>query len=210
MKSIICGAGVVGTSIAEKLSQEGLDVVVIDQSPELINKINENLDVRAIIGHGSNPSILEEAGAADCDILIAVTQIDEVNMVACQIAHTIFKIPTKIARIRQQEYLKDDWATLFAKNNLPIDTIISPAITEKATALSEFNKVVFKVHKNASKDSIKRSVEKMFKVNVIKVNTIYLKGKMKFVRGKKTIKSGYKKAIITLKKGQSIDLTTGI
>ena len=96
------------------------------------------------------------------------------------------------------------------KKFTPLDTIISPNITEKSTYLSEFNKVVFKVHKGASKDSIKRSVEKMFKVNVIKVNTIYLKGKMKFVRGKKTIKSGYKKAIITLKKGQSIDLTTGI
>ena len=91
-----------------------------------------------------------------------------------------------------------------------LDTIISPNITEKSTYLSEFNKVVFKVHKGASKDSIKRSVEKLFKVNVIKVNTITLKGKTKFVRGKKTIKSGYKKAIITLKKGQSIDLATGI
>ena len=91
-----------------------------------------------------------------------------------------------------------------------LDTIISPNVTEKSTYLSEFNKVVFKVHKNASKDSIKRSVEKLFKVNVIKVNTIYLKGKTKLVKGKKTIKSGYKKAIITLKKGQSIDLTTGI
>ena len=91
-----------------------------------------------------------------------------------------------------------------------LDTIISPNITEKSTYLSEFNKVVFKVHKGASKDSIKRSVEKLFKVNVVKVNTINLKGKTKFVRGKKTIKTGYKKAIITLKKGQSIDLTTGI
>ena len=91
-----------------------------------------------------------------------------------------------------------------------LDTIISPNVTEKSTYLSEFNKVVFKVHKNASKDSIKRSVEKLFKVNVIKVNTIYLKGKTKLVKGKKTIKSGYKNAIITLKKGQSIDLTAGI
>ncbi len=91
-----------------------------------------------------------------------------------------------------------------------LDTIISPNVTEKSTYLSEFNKVVFKVHKGASKNSIKRSVEKLFKVNVIKVNTISLKGKTKFVRGRKTIKSGYKKAIITLKKGQSIDLTTGI
>jgi len=91
-----------------------------------------------------------------------------------------------------------------------IDTIISPNVTEKSTYLSEFNKVVFKVHANASKDSIKKSVEKLFKVNVVKVNTIFLKGKTKFVRGKKTFKSGYKKAIITLKKGQSIDLSTGI
>tara|TARA_B100000586_G_C19903257_1_gene340045 strand:+ start:281 stop:574 length:294 start_codon:yes stop_codon:yes gene_type:complete len=96
------------------------------------------------------------------------------------------------------------------KKFTPLDTIISPNVTEKSTYLSEFNKVVFKVHKGASKNSIKRSVEKLFKVNVIKVNTISLKGKTKFVRGRKTIKSGYKKAIITLKKGQSIDLTTGI
>ena len=91
-----------------------------------------------------------------------------------------------------------------------LDTIISPKITEKATSLSEFNKIVFKVMKSASKKSIKKSVEKIFKVNVIKINTINLKGKSKVVRNKKTFKSGYKKAIITLKKGQSIDLATGI
>jgi len=91
-----------------------------------------------------------------------------------------------------------------------LDSIISPTVTEKATFLSEFNKVVFKVHKGASKVSIKKNIEKIFKVNVIKVNTINLKGKSKMVKGKKTKKPGYKKAIITLKKGQSIDLTTGI
>ena len=91
-----------------------------------------------------------------------------------------------------------------------LDTIISPSITEKSTALSEFNKVVFKVHKGASKSSIKRSIEKIFKVNVIKINTINLKGKTKMVRNKKTFKPGSKKAIVTLKKGQSIDLSTGI
>ncbi len=91
-----------------------------------------------------------------------------------------------------------------------LDTIISPNITEKSTALSEFNKIVFKVHKGATKDSIKRSVEKIFKVNVVKINTINLKAKTKLVRNKKTSKSGYKKAIITLKKGQSIDLATGV
>ena len=91
-----------------------------------------------------------------------------------------------------------------------LDTIISPNITEKSTSLSEFNKIVFKVHKDASKSAIKRSVEKIFKVNVVKVNTINLKGKTKIVRNKKTFKPGSKKAIVTLKKGQSIDLSTGI
>ena len=91
-----------------------------------------------------------------------------------------------------------------------LDTIISPNITEKATSLSEFNKVVFKVHKGASKNSIKKNIEKIFKVNVVKINTINLKGKSKMVKNRMTYKSGYKKAIVTLKKGQSIDLATGI
>tara|TARA_B110001454_G_C12695680_1_gene424275 strand:+ start:1462 stop:1755 length:294 start_codon:yes stop_codon:yes gene_type:complete len=91
-----------------------------------------------------------------------------------------------------------------------LDIIISPSITEKATYLSEQNKIVFKVNKKAKKDSIKRSIEKIFKVNVIKINTINLKGKTKIVKGKKSRKPDIKKAIITLKKGQSIDLSTGI
>ena len=91
-----------------------------------------------------------------------------------------------------------------------LDVIISPNITEKSTSLSEFNKVVFKVNKGASKNSIKRSIEKIFKVNVVKINTINLKGKTKLVKNKKAYKPGYKKAIVTLKKGQNIDLATGI
>ena len=91
-----------------------------------------------------------------------------------------------------------------------LDTIISPNVTEKSTSLSSFNKVVFKVHKGASKKAIKRSVEKIFKVNVIKINTINLRGKTKIVKNKKAFIPGYKKAIITLKKGQNIDLSTGI
>ena len=90
------------------------------------------------------------------------------------------------------------------------DIILSPAVTEKATILSEFNKIVFKVNKAANKKFIKKSIEKIFKVNVIKINTVNLKGKTKIIKGKKTFKSGTKKAIITLKKGQSIDLSTGI
>ena len=91
-----------------------------------------------------------------------------------------------------------------------LDTIISPNVTEKSTALSDFNKIVFKVHKDATKISIKKSIEKIFKVNVVKINTINIKGKNKLVRNKKSFKSGYKKAVVTLKKGQSIDLATGL
>ena len=91
-----------------------------------------------------------------------------------------------------------------------LDSIISPNITEKSTSMSEINKVVFKVNKKANKNFIKKSIEKIFKVNVIKINTINIKGKTKIDRNKKSYKSGYKKAIVTLKKGQSIDLATGI
>ena len=91
-----------------------------------------------------------------------------------------------------------------------LDTIISPNVTEKSTSLSKYNKIVFKVHKGANKNSIKKSIEKIFKVNVVKINTINLKGKSKIVKNKKTFKPGCKKAIITLKKGQSIDLATGV
>ena len=91
-----------------------------------------------------------------------------------------------------------------------LDTIISPNVTEKSTALSDFNKVVFKVDKGSTKKSIKKSIEKIFKVNVIKINTINIKGKNKLVKNKKSFKPGYKKAVVTLKKGQSIDLATGL
>ena len=90
------------------------------------------------------------------------------------------------------------------------DSILSPIITEKATSLSEQNKIIFKVNINANKKVIKKNIEKIFKVNVIKLNTIKIKGKNKVVRGKKVKKADYKKAIVTLKKGQSIDLTTGL
>jgi len=91
-----------------------------------------------------------------------------------------------------------------------LDTIISPNLTEKSTSLSEFNKVVFKVNKKANKKLIKKSIEKIYKVNVIKINTVNIRGKEKIVKNRKAYKSGYKKAIITLKKGQTIDLSTRI
>ena len=91
-----------------------------------------------------------------------------------------------------------------------LDTIVSPTVTEKATSLSEFNKVVFKVNRLINKKSIKKNIEKIFKVNVVKINIINKQRRIKIARGKKTKVQGYKKAIITLKKGQNIDLTTGI
>lgn len=126
MKIIICGAGQVGTSIAKYLSMEDNDVTVIDHSPDLISKISDTLDVKAYIGYASHPTVLEEVGAANADMIIAVTKSDEVNMVACQVAHSLFHVPTKIARIRSQNYLKPEWKNLYRHDHLPIDFIISP------------------------------------------------------------------------------------
>ena len=126
MKTIICGSGDVGYSIADKLSKENFEVTVVDEPSKKLDKISENLDVKVVKGIPSLPSVLLDAGAKDCEILIAVTKSDETNMIACQIGHSLFKIPKKIARIRQQDYLKGEWQNLYTKNDLPIDAIISP------------------------------------------------------------------------------------
>ena len=136
MKVVICGAGQVGFNIARYLSLENNDVTVIDQSPELIGKVNDSLDVQAFVGHASHPDALERAGAADADMLIAVTFADEVNMVACQVAHSLFSVPMKIARVRHQSYLSPEWAGMFSRENMPIDVIISPEI-EVASAIQQ-------------------------------------------------------------------------
>jgi len=128
MKVIVCGAGQVGFHIARYLSAERADVTVIDQSPALIQKVQDSLDVKGLLGHASYPDVLEEAGASDADLLIAVTFADEVNMVACQVAHSLFNLPTKIARIRHRSYLKTKWQDLFSRDHMPIDHIISPEI----------------------------------------------------------------------------------
>ena len=106
MRVIICGAGQVGFGIARHLAAEGNHVTVVDRSSELIQRINNTLDVRALVGHGSHPQVLEDAGAEGADILIAVTASDEVNMVACQVALSLFSVPKRIARIRDQKYLE--------------------------------------------------------------------------------------------------------
>lgn len=128
MRVIICGAGQVGYGIAERLASEQHDVTVIDIEEKLIEKIRDTLDVRGIVGHGARPDILRSAGADEADMLIAVTLSDEVNMVACQVAHSLFNVPTKIARVREQSYLDPQYQNLFARDALPIDVVISPEI----------------------------------------------------------------------------------
>ena len=139
MKTIICGAGDVGYSIADKLSNENFEVTVIDESYEKLSKVSENLDVKTVQGIPSLPSVLLDAGAKDCEILIAVTKSDETNMVTCQIGHSVFNIPKKIARIRQQDYLKDEWQDLYNNSNFPIDAIISP---EQEVAKSLYRRLI--------------------------------------------------------------------
>jgi trk system potassium uptake protein len=136
MKIIICGAGQVGTSIATQLASENNDITVIDQNAELTARISDTLEVRAITGFASHPGVLEEAGAEDADMVIAVTYSDEVNMVTCQIAHSLFHVPMKIARVRHQNYLAPEWRGLYQQDNLPIDVIISPEI-EVARIINE-------------------------------------------------------------------------
>ena len=126
MNIIICGAGRVGYSICNQLSRQGHSVTVIDKNGADIQKINDTQDAKGIVGIATYPSILEKAGAKNADMIIAVTRNDETNMIVCQVAHSLFKIPRKIARIRSKEFLKPIWKGLFSKENLPIDIIISP------------------------------------------------------------------------------------
>ena len=128
MNIIICGAGRVGFTIAKLLSEQSHSITVIDQSSEDIQKINDSLDVKAIVGKATYPSILEKANASETDMIIAVTRNDEINMLICQIAFSIFNIPKKIARIRSQDYLNPKFTRVYSKENLPIDVIISPEI----------------------------------------------------------------------------------
>ena len=128
MNIIICGAGRVGFTIAKLLSEQKHSITVIDQSSEDIEKIKDSLDVNAIVGKATYPSILEKANASDADMIIAVTRNDEINMLICQIAYTVFKINKKIARIRSQYYLDPKFSKIYSKENLPIDVIISPEI----------------------------------------------------------------------------------
>ena len=126
MKVIICGAGQVGWQIARHLSGEKNDVTVVDSNADLVRRASETLDVQGVAGFASYPDVLEKAGARDADMIIAATHSDEVNMVTCQVAHSIFSVPRKIARLRSQSYLDAIYSDLYRRDHLPIDVVISP------------------------------------------------------------------------------------
>ncbi|WP_417486639.1 Trk system potassium transporter TrkA [Maricaulis sp.] len=149
MKAIVCGAGQVGVGIARALAREGNAVTVVDWSTELIDNVVTDLDVQGVVGHGSHPDVLERAGARQADLLVAVTHSDETNMVACQVAHSLFHTPTRIARVRAQNYLDPAWGDLFSTGNMPVDVVISPelevgrAILQRVETPGAFNTAVF-------------------------------------------------------------------
>ncbi|PIE16945.1 MAG: Trk system potassium transporter TrkA [Rhodobacterales bacterium] len=138
MKVIICGAGQVGWQIARHLSGEDNDVTVVDSNPALVHRATETLQVQGIAGFASHPDILEQAGARDTDMIIAATYSDEVNMVTCQVAHSVFEVPRKIARVRSQSYLASLYSDLYSRDNMPIDVVISPEREVAAAALQRF------------------------------------------------------------------------
>ncbi len=126
MKIIICGAGQVGWQIARHLAGERNDVTVVDNNAELIRQATDTLDVQGIAGHASYPDVLDRAGARDAEMIIAATHSDEVNMVTCQVAHSVFAVPRKIARLRAQSYLDAIYSDLYRRDHMPIDVVISP------------------------------------------------------------------------------------
>ena len=149
MKVIICGAGQVGWQIARHLSGERNDVTVVDNNPDLVRRATDSLDVQGISGFASYPDILDRAGARDADMIIAATYSDEVNMVTCQVAHSVFSIPRKIARLRSQSYLTAIYSDLYRRDHMPIDVVISPekevaeAALQRLAAPAAFDTEIF-------------------------------------------------------------------
>ncbi|GAA6165183.1 Trk system potassium transporter TrkA [Pelagimonas sp. KU-00592-HH] len=139
MKVIICGAGQVGWQIARHLSSEKNDVTVVDNNPDLVRRATDTLDVQGIAGFASYPDVLDKAGARDADMIIAATYSDEVNMVTCQVAHSVFAIPRKIARLRSQSYLDAIYSDLYRRDHMPIDVVISPEMEVAEAALKRLS-----------------------------------------------------------------------
>ncbi len=125
MKIIVLGAGQVGSTVAQNLASENNDVTVVDTDMNTLQELQNRIDLSTVYGHAAHPHVLRQAGAEDADMIIAATNSDETNMIACQIAYTLFKTTSRIARVRSQEYLEEK-ETLFQKKHIPIDVLISP------------------------------------------------------------------------------------
>ncbi|QKK01587.1 MAG: Trk system potassium transporter TrkA [Pseudomonadota bacterium] len=138
MQIIILGAGQVGTGMAHSLSAEDFDITVVDTNPERLRELQEKLDIRTVLGHAAHPHTLIQAGIEDADLLIALTNSDETNMVACQVAYSLFNTPTKVARVRAADYLA--YPELFTREHTPIDVLISPEklVTDHIQRLIEY------------------------------------------------------------------------
>ena len=139
MKVIICGAGQVGWQIARHLASEKNDVTIVDSDQDLVERATDTLDVKGVSGFASYPNVLSDGGAEDADMIIAATHSDEVNMVTCQVAHSIFNIPRKIARLRSQSYLDAIYSDLYRRDHLPIDVVISPELEVAEAALKRLS-----------------------------------------------------------------------
>ncbi|MGA9963101.1 MAG: NAD-binding protein, partial [Azonexus sp.] len=124
MKVVILGAGQVGASVAEGLVSEENDITVVDYDGQRLAQLQDRLDLRTVVGNAATPSVLRNAGAADADMIIAVTQSDQVNLVACKLAHSVFNVPTRIARLRSQDFLAD--ASLLSTDNFAVDFALCP------------------------------------------------------------------------------------
>lgn len=154
MRIIICGAGRVGQGIAQRLSQEH-DVTIIDENAQLLDQVGAQYEVRCLTGHAAHPAVLKAAGAENAEMIIAVTHTDEVNMVTCQVAHSLFKVTTKIARIRSQAYLKATDRHLFSQDNMPIDMHISPEVEVGQSILQRLKTPGAFLTANFAKGSVK-------------------------------------------------------
>lgn len=163
MKIIVCGAGSVGRSIVSYLVKGNNDIVVIDKNQRHLDEIAQEFDVLPVLGEASHPDILDRAGADAADMLLAVTDSDEVNMVACQVAHSLFQLPLKIARIDSDDFLDPLWETLYSDNHLPIDMIISPDI-----AIAE---MILRMVKYAGSAGIIPVLQEKYTIVTLKINS---------------------------------------
>jgi trk system potassium uptake protein TrkA len=138
MKIVILGAGQVGSTVASALAHEDNDITIVDKNERRLKELRDQMDIRSVLGYASHPKVMERAGIEDADLVIALTSSDEVNMVACQIAYTLYNVPTRVARVRAAAYT--DKAKLFHREHSPVDVLISPELllTQYISRLIEY------------------------------------------------------------------------